>query len=208
MKTRLVLFFSYLVTSNHTPILNMNEKTQTEIVAELQQQLIAMSRELTEYRKEIDPLRKENATIPELKSRVHSLEKKALEHQINISQSFATVPNGSPDTSSMDDEVNRLRLALAHQKAVEAHLCQELVSLRSTLGNHELSCKKIISACCNVPLQHVEELLQPLLEALESDDFNLDMTLITNFLAKIRSENATTSNVPSEYAESTNSFMM
>jgi chromosome segregation ATPase len=176
-----------------------NEKSKDDLIEELKNQLNAMSREITSYRKEIDPLRKENETIPELKSRIHALERQLSRKE--LAQSVATVPNGmESDQAQANEEISRLRMALAHQKTVEAHLCQELVNLRGTIGSHELSCKKIIAACCNVPLQHIDELLQPLLEALESDDFNLDMRLISGFLSRIRAEgaNTTSSDVPSE----------
>lgn len=172
-----------------------------------------MTREITQYRKEIDPLRTENAVIPELKLRVQALEK-ALSEKQSRNSNFATVPDtpSGDDNSQSQEEITRLRLALAHQKAVETHLCQELVTLRGTIGQHELSCKKIISACCNVPLQQVDEILQPLLDALESDDFNLDMRLVTGVMSRIRAENV--ANVPpsenglSDFSDGSNGYYM
>jgi predicted nucleic acid-binding Zn-ribbon protein len=186
-----------------------NDKSKDELIAELRNQLNAMSKEISGYRKEMGPLQKENAQIPELKAKIQSLEKRL--SQKDKSQTVAMVPSVESESSQSNEEINRLRMALAHQKTVEAHLCQELVNLRNSVGNHELSCKKIISACCNVSLHHVDELLQPLLEALESDDFNLDMRLISGFLSRIRAEGGNAgagADVPSELSDSSATLLM
>jgi regulatory protein SWI6 len=200
-RTKKLVIFVDVANQSFTQPKNLvnNEKSKDDLIEELKTQLNSMSREITKYRKEIDPLRKKNEKIPELKSRIHALERQLSRKE--LSQSIATVPNsGESDQTQSNEEIARLRMALAHQKTVESHLCQELVCLRGSIGSHELSCKKIIAACCNVSLQHIDELLQPLLEALESDDFNLDMRLISGFLSRIRSEgsHSVSPDVPSE----------
>jgi DNA repair exonuclease SbcCD ATPase subunit len=147
--------------------------------SELQRQLAELSKELTAYRNEIGPLKAENSQIPELKARISSLEKSLKEKNI--------LPTPSSDRSLiLEEELARLKVALSQQKAVESRLCQELVSLRASVGRHERSCKNIISVCCNVPLQNVEELIDPLMTALEADGFNLDVGLVSAFLARVR----------------------
>lgn len=171
------------------------EKSQTAVIRELQGQLSSMSREIANYRKEIEPLQRENSTIPGLKSRIIHLEKCLNERQQSQPLISPAVTAGmAKKSASVDEEVLKLREALSHQKAIEAHLCQELVAFRITANQHEKFCKRIISACCNVPLANVEELLQPLLSAVESDAFNLDLRLVSGFMGRIRRDD--TSGIP------------
>ena len=97
-------------------------------------------------------------------------------------------PESDEAGSGVNDEILRLRESLVHQKAVEAHLCQEIKSLRATASQHESFCKRIISECCNVPLENVAEILEPLLDCVEtSDSFSLDARLVSSFMDGIRS---------------------
>jgi regulatory protein SWI6 len=114
------------------------------------------------------------------------------ERQSQVSQPVTSpvIANELAKSSGVKDEVRKLRDALSHQKAIEAHLCQELLALRTTANHHEKFCKRIISACCNVPLANVEELLPPLLSAVESDAFNLDLRLVSGFMGRIRSDDS------------------
>ncbi|KAJ2999896.1 transcriptional regulator swi6 [Globomyces sp. JEL0801] len=172
---------------------NDSNKPEAEIISELQRQLCSMTRDIAQYRKEIEPLRSENATIPELKLRIQKLEESLSDNLFMSSQNQSpqlfAVQKPEVFSPSSYDEIARLRQALTHQKAIEAHLCQELVNLRGSAGQHELACKRIIATCCNVPLQHVDEILQPLLDAVQSDSFNLDMRLVSTFMSRIRQFN-------------------
>ncbi|KAI9328025.1 hypothetical protein DFJ73DRAFT_129880 [Zopfochytrium polystomum] len=52
------------------------------------------------------------------------------------------------------------------------------------IGRQELLCRKIIAACCNVSLDSVDDLLDPLLAAVESDDVDLDLGSVSDFMSK------------------------
>jgi predicted RNase H-like nuclease (RuvC/YqgF family) len=149
-----------------------------------------MSREISQYRKEIEPLKHENAQIPEYKTTIQNL----LREKATVNSKFSNLTHGTTVNSGTNDEISRLKLALSHQKTVESRLCQELVTLRASAGHHELSCKKIISVCCNVPLSKIEKSAARLLESLRDEGSN-DFELISTFIAQIKDENASISPV-------------
>lgn len=145
-----------------------------------------MSKEISQYRKSIEPLEIENAEIPLLKYRIQTLENTIKNMNSASSISEAGSPASSLKEELVNDEVLRLKEALVHQKAVEVHLCHEIKVLRATSSQHEIFCKRIISECCNVPFDNVVEVLQPLLDAVESNDsFNL-AGLVASFMNGIR----------------------
>lgn len=143
----------------------------------------------------MEPLKNENMQIPELKGRIAVLEKSVMDrHRAETSYPKEVDTRKVPG----EDTLRLLREALSRQKAIEAHLNQELVQLRTSSTQHEKFCKRIISACCNVPLANVEELLQPLLDAVESEAFDSDLRLVTGFMESIRDGNELDlANVPS-----------
>ena len=150
-----------------------------------------ISREVSHYRKTIGPLEIENSEIPLLKNRIHMLENAIKENASGKNETKSSKKSPSQETISLNDEILRLRESLAHQKAVEAHLCQEIKTLRATASQHESFCRRIISECCSVPLQNVSEILEPLLECVEmSDSFNLDSRLVASFMKGIREVDA------------------
>jgi uncharacterized coiled-coil protein SlyX len=189
-------------------------RSQSEVIAELQSQLVLMTKEVNRYRKEMEPLQVANRRIPELQQRILKLEKELAEkNQPGTIQTVATVPSSptNENISQNEKEIARLQNAITQQKAVESRLCQELAALKNTIGARELSCKKIISACCNVPLRNVDEILQPLLDALESEGSNLDLRIVSGFMSRVRqnsgnSEPIPIPDVPSEVSDSSPDF--
>lgn len=143
-----------------------------------------MSREIADYRNDMEPLKIENLEIPDLKARISSLEKLVLERHRTES-----VMERLGSSQTPGEESNRLSEALSRQKLIEAHLCQQLVQIRTTSSQNENLCKRVISACCNVSLANVEELLQPLLDAVESDSFDSGLLLVSKHISEIRKDN-------------------
>jgi hypothetical protein len=167
------------------PQIGGSRSSDDDVIAELQVQLSSMSKEIAQYRKDINPLRQENEQIPEMKARISYLE-----HLVSDKNKFGNsnaISQLQHESQSNSEEIVRLKLALSQQKSIEAHLCEDLRKLRSTATQHEIICKKIISSCSNVPLEQVEELLQPLMNAIDSDSLNLDVNFLSSFMVRLKS---------------------
>lgn len=58
--------------------------------------------------------------------------------------------------------------------------------LRAETAEKEIQCKRLIAACCNLPMDKIDELVEPLTMAIESDPPDLDLARVIGFMEKIR----------------------
>jgi hypothetical protein len=58
--------------------------------------------------------------------------------------------------------------------------------LRAETAEKEIQCKRLIAACCNLPMDKIDELVEPLTLAIESDPPDLDLARVIGFMEKIR----------------------
>lgn len=59
----------------------------------------------------------------------------------------------------------------------------------SSSTEKEMQCKRLIAACCSLPVEKVDILLEPLLAAVESDPPDLDFDQVIQFMEKLRQPN-------------------
>ncbi|KAJ3128569.1 transcriptional regulator swi6 [Nowakowskiella sp. JEL0407] len=183
-----------------TLIENMNEATHMEmseqqrVLEEKQTQLSQIVRSAAETRKQITMLRKENENLPNVTQRVRELENMLREGNIAPLSPYSNPPNGGeqegfqPET--LQSEVQALRAQLATREAELKALKHELFALKSSSGQYETQCKKIIAACCDINEDEVELMLEPLLNAVESDPGNLDVSSIAEFMSRVKQDEA------------------
>ncbi|KAI8918455.1 hypothetical protein DFJ77DRAFT_428201 [Powellomyces hirtus] len=189
-------------------------KIKGEQLEEVRNQLRQVTKELADVRKQNHLLRRENQQLPEMVQRIKNLEtclgeEMALEYRNDASGSSNT-PGGMVSYLSHDSttdlhhtglressasstappspkqhELHALRRTLSEKEQLERTLRSEIIRLRSSSGKSELSCKKIIAACCHVPVEHVDDLLNPLLQAVESDA-EVDMNAVAAFMMAVK----------------------
>ncbi|EGF79532.1 hypothetical protein BATDEDRAFT_35432 [Batrachochytrium dendrobatidis JAM81] len=172
-------------------------------------QLRDLAHKLAESRRNNESLQARLGEIPELKLRIRNLEDALVEemkckpfgHNTSpIDRSRDAIQGSSSQTpvhfnALVDDEklspetlrheVQRLRSIVKDMDDSNRGLLKDLVSLRGSAGQHELKCRRIIAACCNVALEDVGYLLDPLLIAVEADDGDLDMNMVANFMSRV-----------------------
>ncbi|KZP01441.1 apses-domain-containing protein [Calocera viscosa TUFC12733] len=83
----------------------------------------------------------------------------------------------------------KLRRMKAWSARVEQILAERMKRLQGAGAEKEVQCKRIVSLCTKVPVEEVERMLEPLLNAVESDSDNLDLERVSGFLAKVRNGN-------------------
>ncbi|GJJ78956.1 regulatory protein SWI6 [Entomortierella parvispora] len=85
-------------------------------------------------------------------------------------------------------EVIHLRSrVLAYQK-VQEELTQELAEAKSKSSANELLCKRVISICCSIPLESVDDMLVPLTLAVESEGAGLDLSRVAGFMSRVKQQ--------------------
>ncbi|KAF8935511.1 transcriptional regulator swi6 [Dissophora ornata] len=90
----------------------------------------------------------------------------------------------------LQEEVLLLRARILAYEQNEKELANELVDIKGQSLDKELQCRKVISICCKIPLDKVDEMLVPLTQAVESDGSNLDLPRVAGFMSKVRQQDA------------------
>ncbi|KAF9919088.1 transcriptional regulator swi6 [Lobosporangium transversale] len=88
------------------------------------------------------------------------------------------------------EEVLQLRARISAYEQNEKELAQELESIKDQSLDKELQCRKVISVCCNIPIEKVDEMLVPLTLAVESDGASLDLSRVAGFMSKAKQQDA------------------
>jgi hypothetical protein len=92
-----------------------------------------------------------------------------------------TLPAGDSVTSLI-----RLRRMKMWHVRMETLVRQRLESLRGASAEREFQCKKIVALCTGVPIDKVEEMLDDLLVAVESETQVVDIGRVSGFMQKVR----------------------
>ncbi|KAI1319894.1 hypothetical protein EDD11_002568 [Mortierella claussenii] len=100
-------------------------------------------------------------------------------------------PQGLKETEArVREEVLLLRARVLAYEQNEKELSQELVEIKGQSLEKELQCRKVISVCCNISLEKVDEMLVPLTLAVESDGASLDLSRVAGFMSKVKQQDA------------------
>jgi regulatory protein SWI6 len=103
----------------------------------------------------------------------------------NVTEAGQTV-NGKTNIKDLELSIRKLRARITIYQKNENELVTELEELQKQSGDKESQCKKLIAACCGVPIEKVDSLLHPLIQAIESDPPDLDLSRVAGFMAKIQ----------------------
>ncbi|KAI8984788.1 hypothetical protein BDF20DRAFT_986628 [Mycotypha africana] len=112
------------------------------------------------------------------------------------------------DQITVEEYIKKLRATITAYKKNDEALQHEIQNLQHEYMERELQCKRLIAACCNLPLEKIDDLVEPLTLAIESDPPDLDLARVIGFMEKIRRQGAfgdppvATMTVPSSSATS------
>ncbi|KAG0200112.1 transcriptional regulator swi6 [Mortierella sp. GBA30] len=90
--------------------------------------------------------------------------------------------------TNVEQEVHMLRARILAYEQNEKELAKELTEIKDQSLDKELQCRKVISICCNIPLENVDEMLVPLTQAVESDGASLDLSRVAGFMSKVKQQ--------------------
>ncbi|KAL4248097.1 Cell pattern formation-associated protein stuA [Abortiporus biennis] len=80
----------------------------------------------------------------------------------------------------------RLRRMKAWHARMEKLMDERLKSLKGASAEKEFQCKKIVSLCTGVPMDRVEDMLENLVIAVESEASIIDISRVSGFMQKVR----------------------
>ncbi|EIW79380.1 apses-domain-containing protein [Coniophora puteana RWD-64-598 SS2] len=80
----------------------------------------------------------------------------------------------------------RLRRLKTWHTRMEELMAARLKSLQGASAEREFQCKKIVALCTGIPLEKVEEMLENLVIAMESESQVVDIVRVSGFMQKVR----------------------
>ncbi|PWZ03490.1 hypothetical protein BCV70DRAFT_197703 [Testicularia cyperi] len=89
------------------------------------------------------------------------------------------------ETVRLQEELVRLRWLLTFYEAGCADLGSRIDSLVDTSAKKETQCQQVVAICANIPQDKVEGMLDELLTAMESDEPDVDLARVANFMQKV-----------------------
>ncbi|KAG0290378.1 transcriptional regulator swi6 [Linnemannia gamsii] len=125
-------------------------------------------------------------------SSASSATKKETNDDVELNNGAASAAAEGTSTATKEEELQEEILRLkARIHAYEQHskeLSNELVEIKDKSLDKELQCRKVISICCSIPLEKVDEMLVPLTLAVESDGASLDLSRVAGFMSKVKQQ--------------------
>ncbi|KAK3842788.1 MAG: hypothetical protein J3R72DRAFT_442426 [Linnemannia gamsii] len=102
----------------------------------------------------------------------------------------ATAASTTPASkeAELQEEILRLKARIHAYEQHSKELSNELVEIKDKSLDKELQCRKVISICCSIPLEKVDEMLVPLTLAVESDGASLDLSRVAGFMSKVKQQ--------------------
>ncbi|ORX89595.1 apses-domain-containing protein [Basidiobolus meristosporus CBS 931.73] len=184
-------------------------QTATQELAEARRQIQTMQSKVHQFEETQtkvanlqNVLQKENEKIQPLKKQlIHLDELKPKMEPISTQFNFPPTPEtpnhvrerNSPGAAELryehqlEREIGHLRSRLAAYARNDAELRREVDEMRHRSTEKEQQCKKLIAACCGVPVLEVDTLLGSLIKAVESDQ-EVDLQMVGKFMAEVRKE--------------------
>lgn len=174
----------------------------------VQQELTEITTELDASRKGLEEKQAQSQQLSEAQQKIRTIET-AMQQEYNelkeqMSQSNKTIANMDEitetdqdeemfdvptDRQQLEDYIKRMQAKVKAYTANNLDLEKEIRTLDEQNTEREMQCKKLIAACCNLPIEKIDDLVEPLILAIESDPPDLDLARINGFMDKINSFN-------------------
>jgi len=173
----------------------MSTEYSTELSAKIQalndtqSSLRDVTRKLAQIRRTNSIIKSENEKIPALMQRIQTLESCLnleihSQHQnVESHQHQASSSSSTPSPSSL----NSMKQSLELHQQIQQTLRQEILALKSASSQNDLKFRKIIGACAGIPTDSVDEMMDSLLAAIESDETcRVNVTQLANFMNRVK----------------------
>lgn len=162
---------------------------QSQLLAESQQKVRNLNQALETGWSELEMLmQKKNQPLSK-----EDVLKFDIDQDIDSSFDVKTTANEEEKMEGQQDYKNHILLLKARIGAYTLNnnaLKTYLDGLRAETAEKELQCKRLIAACCNLSIDKIDDLVEPLTLAIESDPPDLDLARVIGFMEKIRRQGA------------------
>jgi hypothetical protein len=133
--------------------------------------------------------------LAEARLRIQQLENQSYtgeseRNHIELDEPIDDIPGESktPREKRLEKKVKVLMAQLDASNKINNELKDKLNKTLTHTNEREMQCKRLIAAGCNLPIEKVDSLIEPLTLAIESDPPDLDMTRVIGFMERLKSQ--------------------
>lgn len=92
-------------------------------------------------------------------------------------------------TQLQETKIQQLQLKVNGHAKTEVELKKQMDDMRIKASDKEMQYKKLIAVCCGIQIDRVDDLLQPLIQAVECEQMaNLDIGKVEEFMAAVQND--------------------
>ncbi|KAI7871736.1 hypothetical protein BDF14DRAFT_1758471 [Spinellus fusiger] len=160
------------------------QQTQSQQLSETHQKIHDLKQALQTGWSSLETVlqHKENLQYPEA---IDSFDEKEA-----IDALFDVPATETRDHKQLQREIHALKARTDAYKQNNKDIEATLHTLKTQANDKEMHCKRLIAACCNLPIDKIDELVKPLTLAIESDPPDLDLARVIGFMEKIKRQGA------------------
>ncbi|KAI9287548.1 hypothetical protein BC943DRAFT_288854 [Umbelopsis sp. AD052] len=115
--------------------------------------------------------------------------RRALLQSPRPSNQLLTNGNVTDTVQQQEAKIQQLQLKINSCTKSELELKKQLEDMVAKTSEKELQYKKLIAVCCGITLERVDDLLQPLIQAVECEQMaNLDIGKVEDFMATVQND--------------------
>lgn len=161
------------------------KQAQSQQLSEVQQKIrtieTAMEQEYNDLKERMAQSQKAIASIEDI------MEAEQDEEMFDVPD-ISNITSEEEKRKELEEYVKRMQAKTKAYSANNLSIEQEIQALDEQNNEREMQCKKLIAACCNLPIEKIDDLVEPLILAIESDPPDLDLARINGFMDKIRTQ--------------------
>lgn len=150
-------------------------------VARMQQEIRDLSHQLDEGRKEWNESKKASTDqLTQAHTRIKHLEE--MLGRLGVKELEIGSIRSTTRETQLEQQISKLQ-------SDALTTTQRLSSVEQSYADllvREMGCKRLIAACCNLPLDKVDEFIEPLTIAVENDPPDMDFARVIGFMEKLR----------------------
>ncbi|CDH58680.1 related to transcription factor mbp1 [Lichtheimia corymbifera JMRC:FSU:9682] len=157
------------------------DSIDTEYIAQLRERDQALE-------KAQGQLRKATQQLQQLQSKLQQkeVERRQQHAELNIPPLSLLEQCNMTREQWLEEQMKLLQAQVATHAQTRQVLSQQITQLQNRTSQTEIQCKRLIAACCNLPIDKVDLLLDPLLAAVESDPPDESFQQVVGFMDGVK----------------------
>ncbi|KAI9496040.1 hypothetical protein BDB00DRAFT_811485 [Zychaea mexicana] len=160
-------------------------RERDEQLERTQARLRSVTRELNDEREKLAAQQSKGQKLAESHELIRKLEE-AL--QSNSNKQIDT--EGQAREKWLEERVQLLQAQVEAHSKIRQELAAEVEQLKAYSSEKEMQCKRLIAACCNMTIDEVDSILEPLLASVESNPPDLDLPQVIQFMERLQQDEA------------------